>query len=50
MDATLRLNVYIDGELVEPNLFSRLRAAFFASVAVFCVVVVAITRIVMDMF
>ena len=39
VDGTGRVNAYVDGQLVEANLFARLRVRIFAIVAVFIIFV-----------
>ena len=39
VDGTGRVNAYVDGQLVEANLFANLRVRIFAIVAVFMIVI-----------
>jgi hypothetical protein len=39
VDGTGRVNAYVDGQLVEANLFANLRVRIFAMVAVFMIVI-----------
>jgi len=44
VDGTGRVNAYVDGQLVEANLFANLRVRIFAIVAVFMIVVCVLGR------
>jgi hypothetical protein len=48
-DGMARVNAYVDGELVEANLFARLRAFIFFSVTVFSVSVFVVALVVTAM-
>ncbi len=42
VDSLARVNAYVDGELVEANLFARLRAVVFTSVTLFVALVLVL--------